>query len=180
MASKSKHRLPGELDAANLGSIIPKRYLRLLAKFRLRPITSDQELEEAELVAGELDDHDDLSPEEEQYLDVLCRLIEAYEDEHHPIPDVSAGEMLRFLIEQRRVTQQTVSRETGIANSTITALVKGQREMTRKHIETFARYFGAQPAVFLPGKGPTTAPEAAGRVKMAPAVQAKRVRYSRR
>ena len=59
--------------------------------------------------------------------------------------------MLRFLIDQRGVTQQTVSKETGIANSTITALLKGGREMTRKHIETFARYFGVEPAAFLPG-----------------------------
>jgi hypothetical protein len=45
----------------------------------------------------------------------------------------------------------TVCRETGIANSTITALIKEDRLMTRSQIETLARYFSVPPAVFLPG-----------------------------
>ena len=133
------------------GKLIPKAYLRLVGRFLLRPIDNDQELAEATALAEELCDRTDLLPEEEQYLDVLGDLIEAYEDKICPIRDVSAAEMLRFLIDQRGVTQQTVSKETGIANSTITALLKGGREMTRKHIVTFARYFGVEPGVFLPG-----------------------------
>jgi len=41
--------------------------------------------------------------------------------------------------------------ETGIANSTITAVLKGGREMTRREIDTIARYFRTPPALFLPG-----------------------------
>jgi antitoxin component HigA of HigAB toxin-antitoxin module len=121
----------------------------------LRPIENERELAEATALADDLFDRPTLLPQEEDYLNVLCDLIQAYEDKIYPIRDVSAAEMLRFLIDQRGVTQQTVARETGIANSTITALLKGNcsggREMTRKHIETFARYFGVEPAVFLPG-----------------------------
>ena len=130
---------------------IPKAYLRLMGRFLLRPIENEQELAEATALAEELCDRPDLLPEEEQYLDVLGDLIRTYEDKICPIRDVSAAEMLRYLIDQRGVTQQTVAKETGIANSTITALLKGGREMTRKHIETFGRYFGVGPAVFLPG-----------------------------
>ena len=130
---------------------IPKAYLRLLERFLLRPIENEQELAEATALAEELLDRPNLLPEEEQYLDVLGDLIQAYEDEICPIRDVGAAEMLRYLIDQRGVTQQTVSKETGIANSTITALLKGDREMNRKHIETFARYFCLDPGVFLPG-----------------------------
>jgi HTH-type transcriptional regulator/antitoxin HigA len=132
---------------------VPPAYLRLLKRFLLRPITTDAELDQGTAVADELFARADLLPEEEQYLDVLCDLIEAYEDEHVPIRDARAPEVLRFLIDQRGVTQQQVSKETGVANSTITALLKGDREMTRKHMETFARYFGVAPAVFLPGNG---------------------------
>ena len=42
-------------------------------------------------------------------------LIEAHEDEYYPIPDLSAADMLRFLIDQRGISRQTLSRETGIA-----------------------------------------------------------------
>ena len=138
-----------------LGKPVPKAYLRLVERFLLRPIGNDPELDEALALADELFDRPNLLPEEQQYLDVLCDLIKAYEDVVCPIRDVSAAEMLRFLIDQRGVTQQTVAKETGIANSTITALLKegrpGGRDMTRRHIEAFARYFGVEPAVFLPG-----------------------------
>ncbi|HEV3255854.1 MAG TPA: helix-turn-helix domain-containing protein [Gemmataceae bacterium] len=145
------------------GKPIPKAYLRLVKRFLLQPLESEQELTEATALADELLQRAELLADEEKYLDVLCGLIEAYEDEHYPIADVSAARMLRFLIEQRGVTQQTVSKETGIANSTITALLQEHREMTRKHIETFARYFGVEPAVFLPGNGPVTGGRKAGR-----------------
>jgi hypothetical protein len=46
-----------------------------------------------------------------------------------------------------------MSGETGFANSTITAQLQGGRAMTRRHIETFARYFRTAPALFLPGNG---------------------------
>jgi hypothetical protein len=52
--------------------------------------------------------------------------------------------------------------ETGIANSTITALLQGGRAMTRRHIETFARYFRIPPALFL-GAGETVVMARAGR-----------------
>ena len=141
LSAKSAHRKPVP---------IPKAYLRLMERFLLVPIRTDQDLARATALADELFDRPELLAEEEQFLDVLCDLIEAYEDEHCLIPDVGPAEMLRFLIDQRGVTQQTIARETGVANSTITALLKGERELTRKHIEAFALYFGLEPAVFLP------------------------------
>ena len=147
MATRTKDRMP----PAVAGRPIPKAYLQLMERFLLKPIDNEQELAAATSLADELFDRAELLPEEEQFLDVLCDLMEAYEDEHHPIADVGAAPMLRFLIDQCGVTQQTVSRETRIANSTITALLKGSRQMTRKHLEALARYFGVEPAVFLPG-----------------------------
>ncbi len=131
-----------------------KPYLTLLSRFRLRPLASEADLRQALALADELFDRGDLGKAEEEYLDVLCDLIEAYEDEHHPIPDVSGRDMLRFLISQRAVTQQRVAREAGIENSTLTALLNGRRQMTIKHMERFASYFGVNAAVFLPGNGP--------------------------
>jgi hypothetical protein len=40
-----------------------------------------------------------------------------------------------------------MSGETGIANSTIMAVLQGSRAMTRRHIETFAGYFRTPPAL---------------------------------
>ena len=84
-------------------------------------------------------------------MDVLSDIVERYEDEHLPIPDVSASDMLRHLIEAKGVAQHTVAAATGISNSTISALLSGKREMTRKHLEKLGTYFCVDPAVFLPG-----------------------------
>jgi len=167
MAVKSRRRVTRGKKGSGRTNSMPQAYLSLLTRFRLKPITSHEELAEATALARELDNRAHLSPEEQEYVEVLAGLVEAYEDEHFPIPDVSAGDMLRFLIDQRGVTQQALSRETGIANSTITALLKGDREMTRGHIEIFARYFRISPSVFLPGDKRLEAsrPRVAGKVE---------------
>ena len=72
-------------------------YLDLVGQFPLRPIRSEKKLDRAIAMINSLLDRDRLSPAEADYLDVLGDLVERYEDKHHPIPDVSDGEMLRFL-----------------------------------------------------------------------------------
>jgi HTH-type transcriptional regulator/antitoxin HigA len=124
-------------------------YLRLIRRFPLRPIQSEEELDRATAVMNELLDRDDLDPAEDDYLDVLGDLVERYEDKAHPIPDVSEGEMLAFLIEQKDVKQVDVSRGAGIAESTLSEVLAGKRKLTRGQVEKLARYFGVEPGVFL-------------------------------
>lgn len=127
-------------------AVVPKAYLRLMERCLLRPLRNAKQYADAMKLADELFGRGDLLTEEEEYLKVLCDLMEAYEAEHHAITEVSASAMLRHLIDQRG----NVARETGIANSTITALLKEDRQMTTRHIRILARYFGVSPAVFLP------------------------------
>ena len=91
------------------------------------------------------------SPSDEQdYLDVLGDLVERCEDQAYPIPDVSDGGMLRFLIDQKEVTQADVARATGIHESRISEIPSGKRELTRTQITKLAANFRVSPAVFLP------------------------------
>ena len=90
-----------------------------------------------------------LSPDEEDYLDVLGDLVRKYETEHHPMPPVSDAEMLRHLIDARDTTQAQLAADTGIAESTISSILSGKRGMSRKHIEVLARHFKVKPAVFI-------------------------------
>ena len=46
-----------------------------------------------------------LTPGEQDYLDVLTDIVERYEDETHPMPEVSDAAMLRHLIDASGVTQ---------------------------------------------------------------------------
>jgi HTH-type transcriptional regulator/antitoxin HigA len=93
-------------------------------------------------------DRSSLAPQEEDYLEVLGDLVERYESEAHPMAPVSDVEMLRHLIDAKGVSQTEVSKATGIADSTISEVLKGKRSLNRSHIGKLSRYFGVSPEVF--------------------------------
>jgi HTH-type transcriptional regulator / antitoxin HigA len=125
------------------------RYIDLVRQVPLRPIRSETELNRAIAMIDTLLDQDKRTADEEDYLDVLSDLVEKYEDEHDPMPPVSGAEMLRFLIESQATRQTEVASETGIAESTISEILAGRREMNRKHIEALSRHFHVNPTVFM-------------------------------
>jgi HTH-type transcriptional regulator / antitoxin HigA len=131
------------------GRIDNDRYLELVQRFPLRPIRSEAELDRAIAMIDALLDQDRRNSGEEDYLDVLSDLVEKYEDEHEPMPSVSGADLLRFLIESQETTQARVASATGIAESTISEILAGKRELNRKHIEALARHFHVNPGVFL-------------------------------
>jgi HTH-type transcriptional regulator / antitoxin HigA len=127
------------------------RYLDWIREFPLRPIRSDRELHDALVVIDRLLSQKRLLREEQDYLDVLSGLVKRYESSEHPMPPVSDAEMLSHLIEAKCVTQVQVARATGIAESTISAVLAGHRRLNRDHIEKLARYFHIGARAFLPG-----------------------------
>ena len=125
------------------------RYMELVAKFPLRPLRSERDLDRATKIVNALAIRGNLSRGEQDYLDVLTDLVEAYERDHHPIPDLSGPDMLRHLLEERGVSHAEAAREMGMAPSTISEILRGKRRIGCKHMEAFARYFRVSPAVFL-------------------------------
>lgn len=123
--------------------------MKLIRKFPLRPIRSDEELDEAITVMNELIERTKLSSAEDDYLEVLGYLVRQYEEVHHPILPVTDGELLRFLIETRELTQSQVAKESGISESTVSELLSGRRKLNRRQIAKFAAYFHVDPGTFL-------------------------------
>ncbi len=64
----------------------------------------------------------------------------------------SDSEMLRFLIENRGVKPAEVAKGTGIAESTISEVLAGKRQLNRNQIGKLARYFHVEPGVFAFGE----------------------------
>ncbi len=118
------------------------RYLELIYEFPLRPIRTDEELDNASKMLDELMDRDTLSGDEEDYRIVLERLIADYENEFHEIPPVPDRELLRHLIDAKGVKQIDVANATGICYSTISFVLAGTRTLTREQIGKLSRYFG--------------------------------------
>ena len=140
----------GKRNDGGARTVEDRRFLALNRALPLRPIRNDEELGRAHQVIDQLLRQGDLTPAEDDYLDVLGDLVWKYENEAHPIPSVSGEEMLRHILESRGLTQSEVARGSEIAEPTISAILAGRRLLNRDHIAALARYFAISPAVFIP------------------------------
>jgi HTH-type transcriptional regulator/antitoxin HigA len=123
-------------------------YVKLVRKFPLRPIRSEAELDQAIATIDSLLDRGTLERAAEDYLDVLGDLVRRYESQATPLRPLPDKAMLRFLLESKDVSQTQVANATGIANSTISEVLRGKRRLSRAHVERLAEYFRVSPGVF--------------------------------
>lgn len=143
--------MPRVRDKATLAKVYGKGqdlYLDLVRRFPLRPIRSEEDLDAATVVLHSLIDRGELTGPEQDYLDVLTDLVEAYEAVHYPDPTVSDADMLRYLIETKGATQAEVAAGARIAESTVSEVLAGKRKLNRSQIGKLARFFHVEPGVF--------------------------------
>ena len=80
-------------------------------------------------------------------LDTLGTLIHAYEEEHHPIPECSVVDVLRFLMEEHGLTQSDLP-EVG-SQGVVSDILRGKRDLNVRQIRALATRFHVSPAVFI-------------------------------
>ena len=85
----------------------------------------------------------------EPFVHVLSGHIETYEQTHFPIPEATTGEVIAFLMEQKHLTQQEVAKATGVHQSVLSRLIKGEREPTLEHVRILAKFFEVDRSVFV-------------------------------
>jgi HTH-type transcriptional regulator/antitoxin HigA len=128
---------------------MPESYFELVKRFPLTHIRSLRHLGQAIALVDELLQKR-LDRGAQEYLDALSDLIATYEDEHAPIPDASESDVLRELMRSSGHKQMALSKEVGISQSTLSAILTGEREMTKSHMVALAKFFNVPPSVFLP------------------------------
>ena len=80
-------------------------------------------------------------------LDTLGTLIHAYEEQHHPMPECSGVDVLRFLMDEHGLTQSDLS-EVG-SQGVISDILRGKRVLNVRQIRALAKRFQVSPAVFV-------------------------------
>jgi len=80
-------------------------------------------------------------------LETLTTLIEVYEQAHHPVDDVPASEVLRFLMQEHGLRPHDLP-EMG-PEGEVLELLNGQRELNISQIQYLSQRFHVSPAVFL-------------------------------
>ena len=80
-------------------------------------------------------------------LDTLGTLIHAYEEQHHPMPECSGVDVLRFLMDEHGLTPSDLP-EVG-SQGVVSDILRGKRELHVRQIRALAQRFQVSPAVFI-------------------------------
>src|SRR4029453_1851108 len=102
------------------------RYMELVQEFPLKPLHDERDREAATAVLHRLLDLPERTPDEQDYLHVLGRLIHEYDTAHHPMAPSSPAELLAFLIEHKGVNHQTVAEAVGMTASGLSHVLNGR------------------------------------------------------
>jgi len=90
----------------------------------------------------------ELSLEEESLLELLSILIESYEDEHYPMPEVAPNEILKFLMKENDYKQKDLIHifgSSGIASE----VVSGKRSISKAQAKKLAEFFKVSVELFI-------------------------------
>ena len=86
---------------------------------------------------------------QEQYLETLFVLVEAYENEHHAIPEAESPiSVLKHLLDSNDMNASQLG--TLLGNRSLgSKVLRGDRELSKTHMRILAKRFKVSPAVFM-------------------------------
>jgi HTH-type transcriptional regulator/antitoxin HigA len=127
-----------------------RTFAELTALRPLRPIRNESDLDRAQSVADRLAVLNRRTRDQEDYIETLSLLIEAYEDLHHPIDtaDIEPIDALRFLMNSHGMNASDLGRLLG-NRSLGAAILRGQRQLSKTHIAVLCQQFAVSPSLFL-------------------------------
>ena len=82
-----------------------------------------------------------------ELVDTLSTLIEAYEEEHYPVPQSTPADVLRFLMEEHHLKQSDLS-EIG-SQGVVSEILSGKRQLNTRQIKLLSARFHVSSAVFI-------------------------------
>lgn len=129
---------------------LPQEYMKLMQLHAIRLIHDEIEYENALIMAEKLISREDLTKDQEDYFNLLCELIEKYEDVHYPIPtdQFTPLDMLRFLLEENGMNGSDLGNLLG--NRQLgSKILRGERQLSKKHIRILADRFKVSADLFL-------------------------------
>jgi HTH-type transcriptional regulator / antitoxin HigA len=125
-------------------------YLDLLRRFPLRPIRTEQAYDEAAGVLQDLFMRPDLDGDQQDYVEILAMLIEAYDRAHYdPGPDDrSPLDRLRGLMDDTGMSVNDLGKVLG-SQPAASMVLAGKRQLSKAHIRRLAGHFRLEPGYFL-------------------------------
>jgi HTH-type transcriptional regulator/antitoxin HigA len=133
---------------------MPKTFNDLNAMLPLRPIRDKIDLENAYEMVDRLAVINKPTKGQQDYLDTLVMLTEVFDKENNEAALAAADkvtglEMLKYLMENTRMTQASLARILGISEGAASMILKGVRSITAEHARTLGKHFKLDPGGFI-------------------------------
>jgi HTH-type transcriptional regulator / antitoxin HigA len=129
---------------------LPKTYAALVRLLSPRTIHDDIDLENVTEIIDRLAVLDHPTKDQADYLETLATLVAAYESAHHliDVSRISPLETLKFLLEEHGLNASDLGRILG-QRQLGSAILRGDRQLSKTHIARLAAHFGVSPGTFL-------------------------------
>ncbi len=130
---------------------LPGRFEELVALMPPRAILDDVQHQNTLDVVDQLMASGKLTKGQESYLETLVQLVEAYERKHHAIDtsDIRGLDSLRHLMAENDMNASDLGRLLGVHPSLGSKILKGERSLTLKHVQTLSKRFKVSPELFM-------------------------------
>jgi HTH-type transcriptional regulator / antitoxin HigA len=129
---------------------LPKTYAELVRMLPPRTIHDDVDLDNVTEVIDRLAVLEHPTKDQADYLDTLSTLAAAYENARHSLDVSHLGplETLQFLLKEQAMSGSDLGRILG-QRQLGSAILRGDRQLSKSNILKLASYFGVSPDVFL-------------------------------
>jgi HTH-type transcriptional regulator / antitoxin HigA len=129
---------------------LPNDYAGLCRAHLPRPIRDDVDYQNTTEITDAMAGHD-LTPDQEDYFDLLCSLIEDFDRERlarrgRKITGLAA---LRHLLEENSMSAADFARLLGVHRTLGAMILRGDRQLTLAHVRTLAERFKVSADLFL-------------------------------
>ena len=130
-------------------SSMPKTYNGLVSFLVPRPIHDQAAYDNAVEVVHALAGFK-LNRDQDDYLELMAKIIEDYESETTPEPAPVKGiESLRYLLKENELTADDLGSIIGVDRSIAYRILKGARNLTAEHIKKLSSRFAVSADLFL-------------------------------
>jgi len=129
---------------------MPKTYAALIRLMPPRTIHDDIDLENVTEIIDRLAVLNHPTKDQADYLETLATLVAAYENAHHliDVSKINSLETLKFLLQEHGLNASDLGRILG-QRQLGSAILRGDRQLSKTHIAKLAAHFGVSPGVFL-------------------------------
>ena len=129
---------------------LPKDYAGLCRLLTPRTIHDQVDFANVAEITDAMAGHK-LTADQEDYFDLLCRLIEAYEKEHAQLgtAKVTALDALQHLLDAHAMSAADLARLLDVHRTLGGMILRGERQLTLTHVRTLAKHFSVSADLFL-------------------------------